>query len=59
LTSAILPSQSSQHQSTLLPGVKNDSLSSQSEDERCRLVRLQTKLKLWSLLAQDMKHEIA
>jgi hypothetical protein len=60
LTSAILPLQSSQHQSTLLSsGVKNDSLSSPSQDERCRLVRLQTKLKLWSLLAQDLNREIA
>jgi hypothetical protein len=59
LTSAIMPSQSSQHQSTVLSGVKNDSLSSPSEDERCRLVRLQTKLKLWSLLAQDLNREIA
>jgi hypothetical protein len=59
LTSAIMPSQSSQHQSTVLSGVKNDSLSSPSEDERCRLVRLQTKLKLWNLLAQDLNREIA
>jgi hypothetical protein len=59
LTSAIMPSQSSQHQSTALSGVKNHSLSSPSEDERCRLVRLQTKLKLWSLLTQDLNREIA
>jgi hypothetical protein len=59
LTSAIMPSQSSQHQSTLLSGGNNNSLSSPSEDERCRLVQLQTKLKLWSLLAQDLNREIA
>jgi hypothetical protein len=59
LASAIMPSQLSQHQSTVLSGVKNDSLPSTSEDERCRLVRLQTKLKLWSLLVQDLNCEIS
>jgi hypothetical protein len=58
LTSAIMQSQPSQ-QSAFISGGKKSPLSSPSQDECCRLMQLETKLKVWSLLAQDLRHEIA